>query len=393
MTIEVSANHTALVEVTSHGSGGRAKIVVGHPFLSDPKVWTDPTLTNRKFTLYAIGSLLTVFLSVTPSRRQIVRVTDWAQDKFEWMKTYAEHREKQAQEHTRISAQYWDVDSAQPEVSVAKPKIEKARDTWMDANKVFIRGEDLTVFNAIKSLAEKRTVKVLMVGPSGYGKTSVPEALARNWGLKFLRWDCANVRDPEEFFGYREAVDGSTKFVPTEFTRTVREGNCIIVLDELNRLEPYLSNSLFPMLDHAGKTIVHGEEIAVGENVIFFGTINVGYQFTGTFQLDAALLNRFDVKVSVRPLPSNVETELIVSRAGVEREVASQIVSIMKKLRDLNSNGELNLDASTRVSLQIGDLVGVGLDIRSAIAYVVINGIEETEAKKVVDIVSSVLMG
>ena len=221
---------------------------------------------------------------------------------------------------------------------------------------------------------------------------------AKDWDMNFLRWDCATVRDPEEFFGYRGAVDGSTMstegetfFAESEFTKVVQEGNAVIVLDELNRIDPYISNILFPLLDHAGKTSVAGHEVIVGPNIMFFATVNLGFQFTGTFTLDAALTNRFAAKILVNSLPAHIEAKILVARGGVDFEVANKIVKLMQGLRVLNNKDQLSVDASTRVSIQISELVGCGLDLKSSLTYVVINGISDEEAKLVIDQLGFVL--
>ena len=57
----------------------------------------------------------------------------------------------------------------------------------------------------------------------------------------------------------------------------------------------------------------------------------------------------------------------------------------MEGLRQLNEKGSLSTDASTRVSIQIAEFVGAGMNLREALVYVVINGISEEEAKMVID--------
>ena len=179
--------------------------------------------------------------------------------------------------------------------------------------------------------------------------------------------------------------EGETFFSESNFTKIVEGGNAVIVLDELNRIDPYISNILFPLLDHAGKTSVAGHDIKVGPNIIFFATVNLGFQFTGTFTLDAALTNRFSAKILVNALPKEIEVEVLIARAGVNRLHANKIVKLMEGLRRLNDKDELSIDASTRVSIQIAELMGCGLDIKTALVYVVINGISEEEAKLVID--------
>jgi len=383
----IRTEHTVLAQVTSHNSGGRAEMLVHHPALV--RGYSDPFLTSRYFTQYPVDSLVVAKIKLSGKRRLIQRVT--AEGDITSIASFREiYKSVIAQEAKRYERLHG---TKAEEVEVHAPTVEappELDDTeW--ATRIYIEPADNKLLETIKVLSTREHTSIMMIGPSGYGKTSIPEQKAKDWGMDFLRWDCATVRDPEEFFGFRGAKDGSTMdedgtiFEESEFTRKVQEGNVVIVLDELNRIDPYISNILFPLLDHAGQTSVAGHHIEVGPNVIFVATVNLGFQFTGTFTLDTALTNRFNAKVLVKALPEEIETKILMARTGVSSWQAEQIVKLMSGLRGLNDKGELSIDASTRVSIQLGKLIGAGLTLKEALIYVVVNGISEEEAKLVVD--------
>lgn len=380
----------ALVKVTSNHSGGRAAIIrTDDPIISNPSKWSKPDhLTSAKFKTPTVGSYMIVEIRVSDSTRSVKKVVK----QFEYsLRMWEAVREwEEMIKNIEIPWGGKVEDHLEKEVPVEQPIAITKSD-------IHIGDEDLKLFRSIKNLSGNMHPAVLMIGPSGYGKTSIPERLAEDWDMRFVRWDCSTIRDPEEFFGYRAAIDGSTAdaegeqfFFETEFTEAIQTGNTIVVLDELNRIDPYISNALFPLIDHAGETTVLGHNIKVGENVIFFATINVGHQFTGTFTLDSALSNRFMAKVLVGALPNGVESNLLVKRTGINKSMANKIVKIVSKLRDLNKKEELDVDASTRVSLQIANLVIGGLDIRSALTYTIINGSSREESKTIADAVGIV---
>jgi nitric oxide reductase NorQ protein len=255
---------------------------------------------------------------------------------------------------------------------------------------VYFTDDAIRIFNAaVKMVATGNPMNLLMVGPSGYGKTTMPKAIAKREGMNFLRVNCAAVRDPEEWFGYREAKEGSTVFVPTEFTNAVREGNAIIVLDEFNRVEPWLHNTLYPLLDDDKSTVVHGERITCGPNVLFVATINDGSQFTGTFTLDTAIVNRMDAILPVRPLPFAAEVTLIRNRMGCTGPVYENLVKMMGKVRQVIEKHDINVDASTRSTLKIARLICAGMTPRQAIDYAFVNAVPQENAKEVIDTISS----
>lgn len=236
----------------------------------------------------------------------------------------------------------------------------------------FVGNQERLVFNAALAMSlrnPEKAVKVMMVGPSGYGKTSLPRLFAQVCGKEFLRMNCATVRDPEEWFGFREAKNGSTLFVRSEFAKAMERGNLVVVLDEFNRLEPWLHNTLFPLLDDDGCTVVHDERFAIGPGVIVVGTINTGYKYTGTFELDEALLNRFEFLLEVGPMPHEEEVRVLTERTGVDGLEASKVVKVANILR------QNDVAFSTRTSLLVANMMVSGLYLREALETAVVKRI------------------
>jgi hypothetical protein len=255
----------------------------------------------------------------------------------------------------------------------------------------YVSHEARLAFSTALKMSNKkpeRCVKMMMIGPSGYGKTTLPRLFAEIAGKKFMRMNCATVRDPEEWFGFREARDGNTVFVRSQFAEAIAQGNLVIVLDEFNRLEPWLHNTLFPLLDDDGCTVVHGEEFHVGPGVIVVGTINTGYRYTGTFELDEALLNRFEFMLEVGPMPQADERKVLSQRISVDDATAQQIVRMCTLLR------QQDIVCSTRTSLLIASMVVNGMTLREAFEYAVILRIPvdnsgSGQRKQVIDLVNT----
>lgn len=241
--------------------------------------------------------------------------------------------------------------------------------------------------------------KILMVGPSGWGKTSLPKHFAKINGLNFLRMDCSKVRDPEEWFGFRGALNGSTTFTKSDFVVAIETGNVVIVLDEINRIEPYIANTLFPILDDACEITINNDKIKAGKNVLIVGTINVGFEYTGTFQMDAALANRFEIICPALKIPASEEVKVLANREALTVEVASKIVDLAEKIRSLNV-----VDCSLRTTLSIARIfsaISSGKEksvesmnslIRIAFQHVLINRVNlspDLESRQLIDVVNS----
>lgn len=288
-----------------------------------------------------------------------------------------------------ISIPKWEVVS-EPETAVRQEVSDDPYAGWQDVGGVWFSPLELAVFNALTIMLEESPANLLICGPSGYGKTARAKAWAEAHGMDFIRINVALTRDTEEFFGYREAREGSTVFEASEFTKIIRRGNAVVLLDEINRAEAWILNALFPVLDYERGTIVHNERVDVGDNVLFIATANIGLQFVGTFESDAALLNRMDARIEVVPPPEAVEVGLLVARCGISEDDATNVVRSLARLRSTNMDTG-TLDISTRSALKLARLIRAGLPIRNAFEIVVINNATEEMRKDVIDLVNVML--
>lgn len=236
----------------------------------------------------------------------------------------------------------------------------------------------------------EKSVNIMIAGPSGYGKTTLPWLFAQATGREFLRMNCATIRDPEEWFGFREAQAGTTVFVPSTFIQKLQAGNIVVAMDEINRIEPWLANTVFPLLDHDGKTEVHGQEFKVGPNVIIVGTINTGYQYTGVFEMDEALMRRFELMIQVKPMPAEEEVKVLVSRTGLDDSTSRKIVKVANVLR------QTNLPCPTSSTLAMAKMVAAGLKVRDAFEFVVVQRLPEdggvNRRKQALDVVNAEIL-
>lgn len=376
---------TTLAKVTSHGSGGRAKIIVS-PCKSE--VARDQ-LTSKKFLNYATGDKVIVQIDFDPATkvRRIISVKAYDAGVMDFAKEYQMTLKEQEVE---IKQALMTLTATEAVVKVlSSSPMPAPTSAWCDA--FYVQDEERNAFDMALKLSSELPSKVMIIGASGYGKTSLPKAFAKQNEMNYVRFNVALVRDPEEFFGWRTVEDGNVKFIPSEFTKAISAGNCVVVLDELNRATPEMANALFPILDDDARTVVFGEEIVVGPNTIIVCTVNMGYQFVGTFAIDQALLNRMDITLRVAPLPYSVETEILVRRAKLTSAQASVIVKVCNRLRDLTNSGKIIVDASTRTSIRVAKFVAAGASFQDAFAWALINGCDIEERKEVIDTISSLI--
>jgi MoxR-like ATPase len=231
----------------------------------------------------------------------------------------------------------------------------------------FIEEDIKNLFQRIECNRIKKTQKILLQGPHGAGKTEMAMQYAAINNLYMLIMDCANLREPRDWFGYKKIENGNVVWHESQFDRAVRAGNIVVLLDEINRVHPNVMNTLLPLLDSRGFTYLEEKNdiIKLGSGIVFFATMNEGAGYSGTSATDNALRDRFNRVVEVRYLPPDKETELLVKRAGVEINDARNLVDIANQIRKKSSglSSSFSTGFSTRQLIAAAeDFVDGGVD-------------------------------
>jgi hypothetical protein len=227
-------------------------------------------------------------------------------------------------------------------------------------------------------------VNVLITGASGFGKTTIAKKFAEKTGRKFVKVDLSLVAEPSDFLGTLKIVEGSTVFVETPFTEAIKEGGFVILLDEINRAYPNITNPLLGLLDDTHSVTYNGNVYTVAPNTIFIVTSNVGSQYTGTFKSDAALLNRMHFTCSVGSITPVNELNIYTKRTGIDIKSAQSIVSFLGECR--STLDESGLDFSPRTGLALARTMSFGASLRFAVDMILPLSLEER--KEVLDILS-----
>lgn len=112
----------------------------------------------------------------------------------------------------------------------------------------YVMPPDGAVFcDVIDRARQKKSQNVMIVGPTGCGKTEFAKQFAARKGLSLLKMDCSNITEAEKWFGRLDIQAGSISWEETPFDRVVSEGNHVILLDEINRAAPEVLNVLLPL--------------------------------------------------------------------------------------------------------------------------------------------------
>jgi len=191
------------------------------------------------------------------------------------------------------------------------------------------------LFQILQIARKASPQNVNLIGPHGCGKTELAIQFAARAGSPMLIMDCANLREARDWFGFKTAQNGTVYWHESQFVRAVEQGGHVILLDELNRANPHILNTLMPLLDARRFTFLEekGDKICVGPGTVFFATMNEGAGYTGTAALDRAFRDRFPRVVEINYLDKANEITLLVNRTGIDKSMAKLLVELASKIR------------------------------------------------------------
>lgn len=223
---------------------------------------------------------------------------------------------------------------------VGKEEEEKANEEhgvfYPKADKTYIINKQVEgLFKILEASSKKCPQNVNLIGPHGCGKTELAIQFAARLNRPLLIMDCANLREARDWFGYKTAKEGTVYWHESQFVRAIQAGNHVILLDELNRANPNLLNTLMPILDARRFTYLEerGDKIVVGPETVFFASMNEGAGYTGTSSLDRAIRDRFPRAVELTYLGEKDEIKLVMNRTGIDKDIATRLVQMANKIR------------------------------------------------------------
>lgn len=206
-------------------------------------------------------------------------------------------------------------------------------------------------------------LNIMLDGPQGCGKTVLARSIAESLGMEFVFFNCGAVIDASDFLATIQvrATDSGqpvTDFVKTDVLAALERAmelphrRFLVFLDEFNRCPESARNVLMPALDSTRKLFhpIENNFIAIGDNVQFIAAVNRGSEFSGTFAIDAAQLDRF-APLQMDYLPPEEEAVLLLKR---HPELSKTIVELVVDLADrVRNSPELGAGLSVRATDEV----------------------------------------
>jgi len=127
--------------------------------------------------------------------------------------------------------------------------------------------------------AENRPVGAFVfMGPTGTGKTETAKALAKNLGVKLVRFDMSEYQEKHSVSKLIGSPPGYVGFEENSgllITQIQESPNCVLLLDEIEKSHPDVSTILLQMMDNGFVTGSNGKK-ADCRNLILIITTNAG---------------------------------------------------------------------------------------------------------------------
>jgi len=214
--------------------------------------------------------------------------------------------------------------------------------TVPDVQPYFARTFDGLSEHEVYDYARKTQQNVLLTGEAGTGKTSS----ARNYSavnkLPFVTIECTQQIDQSVTQGrfVPTGVGNATQWRYSQLATAIQQPS-IVLLNELTRMTPKAASLFLRLLEERELLIEPlNEVIKVHPECLFIADQNTGLGYTGTSKQDAALIDRFNIKLEFK-YDTTIESKFIKSPALLE------FASNIREASEMND--EFSIPMSTRV--------------------------------------------
>lgn len=246
---------------------------------------------------------------------------------------------------------------------------------------------------------------VLIVGPPGVGKSTLPRHLASLIGQPYLRVPFNGEVSVSQLMGKPSLKVRKDKTV-TGFTRGPVAVGAVrgwwIQGDEVDSVNPSVSFVMHPLLE-SPRYLANPDEgseektLAVNEKFRFIGTANtLGYGdetglFQGTGPMNEAFLDRFQTVIRMDYPERGVELDWINKRVRLDSTIAGKMLDVAREVRKAYSEQKILTSLSPRRVLYWARKTAMlGGNVKLAAVYTVTNKLPPSDEKFVAGLIQRI---
>lgn len=206
----------------------------------------------------------------------------------------------------------------------------------------------------ITTAAESR-IPVMLKGPTGCGKTRFVQHMAYRLGRPLITVACHEDLTASDLVGRYLLKGEETVWVDGPLTLGVKHG-AIVYLDEVVEARKDTTVIIHPLSDDRRILPIEkkGQVIEAVDEFMLVISYNPGYQSV-LKELKPSTKQRFMAIEFAYPSPE-IESRIIEHEAKVDKEIATRLVKLGGKVRNLRNHG-LEEGVSTRLLIYAGTLI------------------------------------
>jgi len=237
---------------------------------------------------------------------------------------------------------------------------------------------------------------VLVIGPAGSGKSDGIERIFKKRDQSLQIIACTPRMTADDFEGKIDLKGGETTFTPSVAAIAVRDGHGLH-LEEADAAKAEACYSLYRVLNGDDMRIVRaGLTIPRHKNLRIVGTQNTEGRgderglHHGRAHQDESFLDRFENYVRADYPSPEIETTILMKKAGLSKKNAERIVKTATELRKAAKSGDLLVLTTMRRTIAAARSIAAGFQPQDAWRFALQNRATEADAQGIADFVNRV---